>query len=103
LLKLVLKIGSSAQPFDNCGASHRMYKIYQQMGKRGNTYIGQPLGGNDLLPESKPFFGGEKQVFCGISIDRYDKCIEESGRSSHYVEMAVGQWIKTAWIDGDAL
>ena len=73
-------------------------EVDEQTSEASHLDSGHLAGG--VAQQSHPFFGGKQGFFEVIVSDGDEDAVEEPSCPCDDVEVAVGHWIKAAWVNG---
>jgi len=100
-LEFVLEIGDCAESSDEGDRFFLAGKFHEKSVKGGNFDLAGPGFGLDaLLQELHPFCGGEGGVFEAICGHGDNDFIKKAYGAGEDIEMAEGDWVEGAWING---
>jgi len=97
-LEFEFEIGDGAQAADDGAGVDFLSEVDEQAVEVGDLDLFQIGGG--VADEVEAFFGGEEGGFCVIAGDGDSDVVEEAAGAFDDVEVAVGDWVEGARIDG---
>ena len=99
-LELILKIRSGTQSFDDHAASLPAGILSQQFRGTVHFHIGNVR--SYAADQFYPLFPGEHRLLSGVDHDTHDQFVKNIGGATNDVQMAAGNRVKTARINGNS-
>lgn len=98
-LEFVFKVGYGSESADN-GDGALLFREVDEESVEGS---GARVGGVAQIgfDQLQPFFLGEKRVLAGVFRNGNDDLVEHAACAMQDVEVSVGDWVESAWIDAD--